>query len=250
MSKKLGLEERLIVALDFEPDSKDIWHARWNIRHQVLAFAESLRGVGVYVKVNAILRACGYELIEELRKMGLRVFADLKLHDISHTLATDGKFLRAARPEILTVMCNAGTESMRKLKEMLPDTEVLGVTVLTSVTEEDAEQIHGTANVGDTVVRLAHLADKAGIDGLIASPREATVLRSQFGNRFTINTPGIRPLWALVPGDDQKRVMTPEMAIRAGADRIVVGRPVLEAKDSLVAVRKVLGEIEMALETG
>lgn len=214
MQKTLTPAERLIVAADFKPtnpNGKD-----W-VKARVLELADSLKGTGVYLKVNSALRACGYDLIGEIQSRGLRVFADLKLIDIGETLSTDGVLIREAKPELLTTMCVAGLTAMQALKAELPDTEVLGVTVLTSLKDADTQAMF-TCSTEEAVMRFAQVAADAKIDGLISSPKEAEVLRAKFGIVLSLNTPAIRPTWAIVPGDDQnpERIMTPAKAIKAG----------------------------------
>jgi len=241
MQKTLTPAERLIVAADFKPTSPN---GKGWVKAQVLALADSLKGTGVYLKVNSALRACGYDLIGEIQSRGLRVFADLKLIDIGETLSTDGVLIREAKPELLTTMCVAGLSAMQALKAELPDTEVLGVTVLTSLKDADTQAMF-TCSTEEAVMRFAQVAADAKIDGLISSPKEAEVLRAKFGIVLSLNTPAIRPTWAIVPGDDQnpERIMTPAKAIKAGADRIVVGRPIVNADNPYGAVMRTIEEI-------
>ncbi len=252
--KKLTPAERLIVAADFRPtilegddDASRNLRRTW-VKQQVLALADSLKGTGVYLKVNSALRACGYNLIDEIHDRGLRVFADLKLYDIGETLATDGVFLRETKPELLTTVCSAGIVAMQMLKAELPDTEVLGVTVLTSLNTSNALDMFG-CTVGEAVLRFSQFAADAPIDGLISSAKEAEMLRAKFGVFLSLNTPAIRPTWAIVPGDDQNpaRIMTPAKAINAGADRIVVGRPITQAVSPYDAVMRTIEEIALAM---
>lgn len=246
MKKTLTPAGRLIVAADFKPvahNGKD-----W-VKAQVLKLADNLKGTGVYLKVNSALRACGYDLIGEIQSRGLQVFADLKLFDIGETLSTDGVLLREAKPEILTTVCSAGALAMKALKTELPDTEVLGVTVLTSLAEQEVFAIHGLDKISDVAYNLALIGLSAGIDGFVSSAAEAVMLRDLVGDTMTINTPGIRPAWANVVGDDQnqKRVKTPGDAIKVGADRIVVGRPILLADNPYDAVMRTIDEIASAV---
>jgi orotidine-5'-phosphate decarboxylase len=246
MLKKLIVTERLIVAADFKPSSPSqgrIW-----VRDQVLSLADKLSETGVCLKINSALRACGYDLIDEIHSRGLSVFADLKLFDIKETLSIDGMFLREAKPELLTVVCTAGITAMNALKLELPDTEVLGVTVLTSLTEDDAQAMF-VCSVEEAVLRLAQMAKEADIDGFISSAKEVEMLKKNFGIMMSLNTPAIRPSWSIVPGDDQnpERIMTPEKAILAGADRLVIGRPITQNANPYEAVRRTLDEIHNAL---
>lgn len=256
MKKALTPTERLIIAADFKPDPLKFRNSQhylcagaqrhW-VRTQVLALADILEGTGVYLKVNSALRACGYDLIHEIHARGLRVFADLKLFDISETLSTDGVLLQEAKPELLTTCCAAGILAMKALKDQLPSTEVLGVTVLTSLNSADTNIIHG-GSIQDSVRKLAEQGIVAGIGGFISSPYEIKDLRDLVGDTMTINTPAIRPTWAIVSGDDQNpdRIMTPAKAIAAGADRIVVGRPIIKAEKPYDAVMRTIEEIASA----
>lgn len=251
MQKTLTPAERLIVAADFKPT--DEIRAKGNpacrhwIRQQVLGLAITLKGTGVVLKVNSALRACGYDLIGEIHDHGLRVFADLKLFDIGETLSTDGVLLKEAKPELLTTVCTAGVVAMQTLKAELPDTEVLGVTVLTSLNNADTQEMF-TCPTEEAVMRFAYVAKIAQIDGLICSAKEVFMLRNEFGESLSLNTPAIRPTWAIVPGDDQNpdRIMTPAKAIKAGADRIVVGRPIVKAENPYDAVMRTIEEIASA----
>lgn len=246
MQKVLTPAERLIVAADFKPTAPN---GRAWVRAQVLALADSLKGTGVYLKANSGLRACGYELVGEIQSRGLRVFADLKLIDIGETLSTDGVLLREAKPELLTAMCVAGVTALQALKAELPDTEVLGVTALTSLTDDDTKAMF-ICTTEEAVIRFAQVGATAKLDGLISSPKEVEALRAKFGIVLSLNTPAIRPTWTIVPGDDQNpdRITTPAKAIRAGADRIVVGRPILQAKNPYDAVMRTIEEIDSAMQ--
>ncbi|MFC1622578.1 orotidine-5'-phosphate decarboxylase [Patescibacteria group bacterium] len=252
--KKLQLEERLIVAADFSPAE----HGGINgARDKVLALAKYLEGLGVYIKVNSVLRAVGYDLITALHNYGLKVFADLKLIDIPNTMQTDAQMLREVPPEILTVMCCAGIDGMNAVQKILGDTtEVLGVTVLTSLNEEECQGIF-TCSTKAGVLRFARMAQLAGLGGLILSPKEVGVLSGRFELTLSLNTPGIRPEWSLVEEDDQSRVLTPQKAIENGAERIVMGRPIVKAgpndkglpQSPREAVEQTLEEIKAGLDS-
>lgn len=244
MAQLLSPASRLIVAADFKPQPLQ---GRLWARQQVLALADSLRNTGVYIKVNSALRALGYDLIDEIHARGLKVFADLKFCDIPETLATDGAYLKEVCPELVTVMCSAGVDAMRALAVELPGAEVLGVTALTSLKNEDTQAMF-SCSTEEAVLRFAYVAQQAKIDGLISSPREVEMLRAEFELLFSLNTPAIRPTWSIVKGDDQNpdRIMTPEKAIKAGADRIVVGRPIVRSPDPRAAVLRTIEEIERA----
>ncbi|MEK7642206.1 MAG: orotidine-5'-phosphate decarboxylase [Patescibacteria group bacterium] len=261
MQKQLSPAERLIIAADFRPTMEEYWSETgpcsgsfapslkrdW-VKARVLSLADSLKGTGVYLKVNSALRACGYDLIGEIQSRGLRVFADLKLYDIGETLATDGALLKEARPELLTVVCSTGRNSIEALKAELPDTELLGVTILTNQKDKDMYPTYGRFHVQDMVNFFAELGVVAGVDGVICSASEASTVRAFIGENKTINTPAIRPTWAIVPGDDQnpERIMTPAKAIKEGADRIMVGRPIVKAENPYDAAMRTIEEIASA----
>lgn len=246
--KKLTPAERLIIAADYKTDLvfpyEDFPNVRSWVRDQVLKLADKVAGTGVYLKVNSALRACGYGLIDEIHARKLRVFADLKLIDIKETLLIDGLLLRETKPELVTTMCVAGVTAMQALKLELPDTEVLGVTVLTSLKEEDTRAMF-TCSIEEAVIRFAKFAPDAQIDGFISSAKHVEMLRENFGVLFSLNTPAIRPAWSIVEGDDQNPdlIMTPAKAINAGADRIVIGRPITKATDPYSAVMRTIEEI-------
>lgn len=249
MKQTLEPAERLIVAADFKPlpgyhDDSIKW-----VRNQVLVFARKLKGTGVCLKMNSALRACGYDLITEIQGLGLSVFADLKLIDISETMSTDGVLLREANPDFITTMCFAGVTAMKALKAELPDTEVLGVTVLTSLDNADIQTMFN-CSTKEAVVQLARLGEASGVDGLICAPTDIRSIQNAIKRKMTFNTPAIRPTWAIVPGDDQnpERIMTPAKAIQAGADRIVVGRPIVKAENPYDAVMRTIEEIASATE--
>ncbi|HRZ30606.1 MAG TPA: orotidine-5'-phosphate decarboxylase, partial [Candidatus Paceibacterota bacterium] len=208
------------------------------------------------IKINSALRTCGYDLINMLHDLGVEVMADLKLNDISNTMATDAEILTEFKPKLLTVMCSTGIEGMSQVQKTLDGiTEVLGVTVLTSLDRGSCQDIYGCPPA-EGVIRFAQMAKVAKLGGLVLSGQEVAIVKDQRGlKNLSLNVPGIRPTWSIISGDDQKRIMTPKEAILAGANRIVVGRPILTAgpnegffPDSpLEAVKWTLAEIEEAL---
>lgn len=252
--KELKPEERLIVAADYSPKEHG---GIQGVEKKVLALAKDMEGLGVYIKVNSVLRAVGYNLIVQLRDLGLKVFADLKLIDIPNTMETDGEMLSEVKPEILTVMCCAGIDGMNTVQRVLGDsTEILGVTILTSLNEEECQAIF-TCSTKAGVLRFARMAQLAGLGGLILSPKEVGIVSDRFELVLSLNTPGIRPEWGIVKGDDQARarVLTPREAIENDAERVVTGRPVTGAKPNdkrlpsspREAVERTLEEIQAGL---
>lgn len=220
-------KDRLIVSIDVDP-RRDGGIAC--AREKAITIAKELADLGVYIKINSILRVMGYDLITLFHSLGLRVFADLKLIDTKKTLETDAAFLAHFNPEILTVMTDATAEGMRCVKNLLPNTEVLGVTVLTNMQDIDCLKLHG-AHIDIIVPTRMDFAREAKLDGIVCAAKDlnSTIVFEAKDAGLTLNTPGIRPSWSRVQNDDQKRVMRINDALKAGATRVIVGRPILEA---------------------
>jgi orotidine-5'-phosphate decarboxylase len=159
----------------------------------------------------------------------VRVFLDLKLHDIPATVAAAARAVARLRPDMLTVHAVGGMAAVRAAAAAAPETKVVAVTVLTSLSDEDLAAIGLAGPVADAVLRLAGLAVEAGARGLVCSPREVAAVRAEVGPDITLITPGVRP--AGHEANDQARVATPEEALQAGADLLVIGRPITGAAD-------------------
>ncbi len=160
---------------------------------------------------------------------GVDVFLDLKLHDIPATVGGAARAVAKVRPDLLTVHATAGTAAIKAAVDALPDTTIVAVTVLTSLSDGDLGQIGLAGPVSDAVRRLAVLAVTAGARGLVCSPQEVAAVRAEVGPDITLVTPGVRP--AGQESHDQARVATPQEALRAGADLLVIGRPITSAAD-------------------
>lgn len=177
------------------------------------------------------------------------IFLDLKLHDIPATVGRAMSVVSSLKVDLVTVHVEGGTAMLEAAKASAGSTRVLGVTVLTSL--DLSEEIGLAPQYTDPlnlVLLRARRAVKAGCDGLVCSGAEAAAVREAVGPRPLIVTPGIRPAWSLVEGDDQKRVMTPAEAIAAGSDFLVVGRPIRDAEDQALAAFQVVTEIQEALK--
>jgi orotidine-5'-phosphate decarboxylase len=181
---------------------------------------------------------------------GEPLFLDLKFHDIPNTVAGAIRAVVHLRPFMVNVhasggraMMQAAGEAAREVAEDLEVTRplVLGVTVLTSLDEDDLDDVGQRGPARDQTLRLANLARDCGLDGVVCSPREITALRTACGPNFLLVVPGIRPTWAVA--GDQKRIMTPAEALGAGADYLVVGRPITGAPDPLAAARRLVEEL-------
>src|SRR5437588_8750470 len=184
----------------------------------------------------------GPEIVCAVLSTGAKVWLDLKLHDIPNTVARAVESAGNLGVQMLTIHLSGGSEMIRAATAVRANNiSILGVTVLTSATEQTLREIGISDEVGDQVLRLAKLGVEAQIDGIVASPHEIKILRAEFGDKVKIVVPGIRPSWS-EPGD-QKRFATPREAIEAGADHLVIGRPITAHKNPREAVEKILGEL-------
>lgn len=226
--------DRLIIALDLA----DVADAR--------SIVARVGDEGGFYKIGyQLMPIGGLDLAEELSAAGKKVFLDFKFHDIGATVERGvrsvarlgGDFLTVhAEPDVLKGAVD-GRGDDKRLK-------ILGVTVLTSLTQDSLADSGIEMRLEDLVLRRAEFAAKAGADGVVASAHEAEAIRKRFGPSLLIVTPGVRPAGAAL--DDQKRVVTPEAAIRAGADHLVVGRPIVAASDPAAAARAIQAEIAAA----
>ncbi len=215
-----------------------------------LSLAGSLAGLVGGIKLGkAFFTANGPQGVRRAAAAGLPVFLDLKFHDIPNTVADAVRAALSLAPVMLTVHASGGAAMMRAAADAAEEAGtnrplVLGVTVLTSLGAEDLAATGLAGPVPDQVMRLARLAQASGLDGVVCSAREAAALREACGAAFKLVVPGIRPAGA--GAGDQKRTATPAEAVAAGADYLVVGRPVTGADDAAQAARAIIDEIEAA----
>jgi orotidine-5'-phosphate decarboxylase len=188
--------------------------------------------------------AGGLSLVRELRAADKKVFVDLKLHDIGNTVARGVESLASLGATFLTV--HAYPQTMQAAVEARGQSglKILAVTVLTSYNEADAQEAGYRHSIADLVAMRARQAKALGVDGIVCSPEEAAALRNLVGEGMSLVTPGIRPAGS--SSGDQKRIMTPSRAIGAGADYLVVGRPIVEAADPKAAAQSIQAEIAQA----
>src|SRR6184192_3465684 len=208
-----------------------------------LDLVKELRDQISFFKIGLQLyTAEGPEIVRAVVSTGAKVWLDLKLHDIPNTVARAVESASNLGVRMLTIHLSGGSEMIRAATAVRANNiSILGVTVLTSATEQTLREIGISDEVGDQVLRLAKLGVEAQIDGIVASPHEIKILRAEFGDKIKIVVQGIRPIWA-EPGD-QKRFMTPRRAIEAGADYIGIGRPITTHPDPSEAVAKILQEL-------
>jgi orotidine-5'-phosphate decarboxylase len=226
--------QRLIVALDVPSAAA---------AHKIVAAVGD--SAFCYKVGMQLYTAEGPQLVRDLVTSGRRVFLDLKYHDIPNTVAAAVTEAARLGVSMLTVHASGGGRMLRAATAAAAAVDsslmVLAVTVLTSLNDQDLDNLGVHGRVQDQVLRLAALAVASGCQGIVASAREASELRSELAEEFTIVTPGVRP--AGVQHGDQARVVTPAEAIAAGATHIVVGRPITEAADPGSAARVILSEI-------
>jgi len=235
------MRERLIVALDVDTSE------------QAAALVRQLAGeVGMFKIGKQLFTHAGPQAVRQIQELGGEIFLDLKFHDIPNTVAKAAIEATRLGVKMFNVHASGSLEMMRMtVKEVkrvcrqqkLRKPIMLAVTVLTSLNQDDLQRVGVERKVADQVVRLALLTKEAGMDGVVASPHEVADIRETCGRRFVIVTPGIRP--ADGNRDDQRRVMTPQDAVRGGVDYIVVGRPIIEAKDPVAAARAIVADMQL-----
>jgi orotidine-5'-phosphate decarboxylase len=229
-----GMRERLIVALDVSSAAE--------AQKLVARIGDA---AGIYKVGLQLFTAEGPGVVRDLVSSGRRVFLDLKLHDIPTTVALAVKSAAELGIYMLTIHASGGSAMLRAATEASAGRiNLLAVTVLTSLSDEDMQEIGVSGRASDQVLRMASLAQSSGCHGIVASPQEALMVRKALGEGFAIVTPGIRPAGAET--NDQQRIATPAQAIINGASHIVVGRPITHAPDPAKAAQTIISEMEQA----
>ena len=232
--KTANTDPRVIVALDY-PEAKP-----------ALELAARLDPAACRLKVGKeLFTATGPQLVRELVGKGFGVFLDLKFHDIPNTAAAACRAAAELGVWMVNVHASGGSKMMEAAREAVDKAShrplLIGVTVLTSMDAAALREIGVDRSPREQVLHLAGLARQSGLDGVVCSAQEAADLRARLGAGFALVTPGIRPAGA--EAGDQSRIMTPGMAIRAGADYLVIGRPITQAADPPAALRSIQAEI-------
>ena len=190
----------------------------------------------------------GVEGYRALAALGLPIFLDLKLHDIPNTVGQSLKALAQLQPHIINVHASGGGAMMKNARQIIaehaPDTWIIGVTILTSLGDDDMEQIGFQKDASHQALQLASLAQLAGLNGVVCSAHEIDPIRAQCGPDFKLIVPGLRP--ANVQADDQKRTMTPEMARQKGADILVIGRAITASDNPEAAAASIFEAVSQA----
>ena len=234
---------KLIVALDVDTPA------------QALALVKELGPVvGMFKIGSQLFTLAGPQIVRDVVASGAKVFLDLKFHDIPHQVAGAARSAAQLGVSLFTVPASGGAEMMRRAAEAVTEVAeregitrpaVLAVSVLTSMDASALAQIGISSSPEESVLRLVKLAEQSGADGVVASPQETKKIRATVANpKFLIVTPGIRPAGG--GGDDQRRVATPEAALKAGADYLVVGRPITAASDAVAAAQQIAAEMQRA----
>lgn len=231
---------RIFVALD----TRDLAAA--------LKLGRALKGAVGGLKIGLeLFGAHGPAGLRKLARVGLPLFLDLKLHDIPNTVASAVRAVAPLAPAILTVHASGGPAMLRAAADAaaegaqaagVPRAKIVAITVLTSLDAVDLGRVGQAGPLAEQVLRLADLAQGSGIDGVVCSPEETALLRAKYGPEFVLVVPGIRPSWA--EAGDQKRVMTPRQAIDAGADYLVIGRPITRAAEPRRAAERIAAEMD------
>jgi orotidine-5'-phosphate decarboxylase len=235
----LPAKDKLIIALDVETSVK------------ALDLVNELRGVAGMFKVGSqLFTAAGPQIVRDIIALDSKVFLDLKFHDIPHQVAGAARSAAELGVSLFTVHASGGGEMMRRAVEAVAEvgnktTKVLAISVLTSIDANILAEIGVNSTPGDAVTKLVKLAESAGVDGVVASPKEIETIRATIPNpNFLVVTPGIRP--AQNASGDQKRTATPAAAIAAGASYLVVGRPITGATDPVAAAQHIISEMQHA----
>lgn len=233
----MGLaKDKIILALDYSTKEAAVEMVK-----------KLLPYVGVFKVGFELFIACGPSIIKEINALGCKVFLDLKLCDIPNTVGKAVEVINSLDVFMFNVHASGGLEMMRRAADTISKNNkkpiAVAVTVLTSLNSEILnEEIGIKFGIKEQVIQLAKLAKSAGLDGVVAAGEEIKEIREECGPDFKIVTPGIR-LLSLKNQDDQKRIVTPKDAVNAGADFIVIGRPVTKAEDPVSVAKNVLKEI-------
>jgi orotidine-5'-phosphate decarboxylase len=214
-------------------------------------WARATRGVAAGIKLGLeFFNARGPAGIAEVAELGAPLFLDLKFHDIPNTVAGAVRAVAPLKPMILNLHASGGAAMMRAALDAARDSaarlgvappKLIAVTILTSLSDADLAEVGQPSGALDQVRRLAALTQACGLDGVVCSPHEIATLRRDLGPDFLLVIPGVRPSWAAA--GDQKRVMEPRQAMEAGADYLVIGRPITGAADPAEAARRIATEI-------
>lgn len=242
MEREKNTARKIIVALDV------------NTRQEALELVRELPAAEIFKVGLRLFAAEGPSLLQDIHAFGKKTFLDLKLHDIPDQVA--GAILSGATHGVhmMTLHASGGREMMAAARSAAQEAEkkkgskplLLAVTILTSLKEEQLKDIGMDDRVLSQVLRLSKLAGEEGMDGVVCSPQEIDIIKKEFGVRFLVVSPGIRPVWAAA--QDQKRILTPFEALAKGVDYMVIGRPIIKAPSPSEAFSKILEDLNRAVD--
>ncbi|MDH4217214.1 MAG: orotidine-5'-phosphate decarboxylase [Candidatus Aminicenantes bacterium] len=243
MEREKGLSKKIIVALDV------------NTKQEALSLVKELPAAEIFKVGLRLFTAEGPSLLQEIRKLGKKIFLDLKLHDIPDQVAGAVMSGVSHGVHMMTLHASGGKEMMaaailaasqeaRKRGKSKP--LLLAVTILTSLKDDQLRDIGMEDRVLAQVLRLAGLSKEEGMDGVVCSPQEIDSIKKEFGEELLVVSPGIRPVWAAA--QDQKRILTPLEALQKGVDYMVIGRPIIRAPSPSEAFSKIMEELNRAVD--
>lgn len=226
-------DSKIIIALDFKDEAS------------TMLLVDQLDPSLCKLKVGKELFVrCGPGLVKKLINKGFAVFLDLKFHDIPNTVAAACQAAADMGVWMVNVHASGGRKMMQFAREAIDKCEhkplLIGVTVLTSLSRQDITEVGLDIEPADQVLRLARLASESGLDGVVCSPQEVSLLKREIGQKFCLVTPGVRPAGAAI--GDQQRVMTPSEALLHGSDYLVIGRPITASPDPVAALENIIKE--------
>ena len=224
----MNSKSKIIVALDSNNFTK--------IKKLLKKISNDIYGVKVGYQFFYNFNQKGYNLLKENK---LKIFLDLKLHDIPNTVSMGIKALLKHKPDMLTVHISGGEEMIKAAKKITKNIKLIGVSALTSLNKKDINQIYNRKDINKFIISMTKIALKANADGIVCSPKEIKIVKKISKNKLIIITPGIRFLNKKIKNDDQKRSLSPKEAIKLGANYLVIGRPILNAKNPLKLICKI-----------
>lgn len=230
------MKSPIIVALDYSSE------------RSAIELAQKLDPKSCRVKVGKeLFTAAGPSVVESLQTLGFDVFLDLKFHDIPQTVAKACRQAASLGVWMVNVHASGGRAMLASARQAVDDSLsskpiLIGVTVLTSLSDDALNEVGISVSAKDHVLRLAQLCKEEGLGGVVCSAQEVPLIRGCINDDFTLVTPGIRPTWS--PNDDQHRVVTPRQAVENGSDYLVIGRPITASDDPLLALNNINQELE------
>lgn len=234
-------ENKLIIALDYD-NLKEAQESVENLGNNVDIYKV---GLEIFLNTNG-------KIIDYLHEKNKKVFLDLKFHDITNTVKAACEYAIKRNVFMFNIHCSNGSKTMREVAELVKkhnsNSILIGVTVLTNLSEEDIQEMFKSEmNLKELVLNMAKITKNSGMNGIVCSADEAKFIKEKLGNDFVTVCPGIRPQFTLNKGDDQSRIMTPYNAIMNNADFLVVGRPVTKSENPVKAVKFIIEEISKGL---